>query len=176
MAKKKVRKKGKKSEKATVLDFSGVSAGGRKKIPEGDYPLKVDKCYEDEGDKGPMAVFELVVTDGKHKGTRGWLYCSFSKKSLWKLRSTLEALGVDVPESRMKLRWHKFVGLECGGTFEDDKYEGKTRSKLTDLFPLADLEDSEGGDEEESDEEEEDETEEDDDEEVVDDEEEEDED
>jgi hypothetical protein len=142
------------SKDTKSIDFSGVQSGGRKKIPEGDYRFKVDKAYWDESEAGnDMVVFESVVAEGAQKGWRGWTYCAVTPKALWKLRQMLEALGVEVPEGKkLAVNPKKYIGLEHGGTVESEEYDGKKRSKITDIFHVDQLGDGEEEEEEETEE------------------------
>ncbi len=145
--------KKKTTKKAVTVDFTGVDKGTKRRIPAGDYAFKVDKCYEDVSQSGNnMVVFECVISEGKHKGFRAWVQCAITPKALWKLRQMLEALGVEVPQGKFKLVPKKYVGLEFGATVEDDTYEGKTRSKIADVFQLDELDSSTKTEDEDDDE------------------------
>lgn len=137
------------------VNFSGVQSGGRKKIPEGDYLFKVDKATWEESQAGnDMVVFESVVKTGPQAGWRGYIHCAVTPKALWKLRQMLEALGVPIVDGEMSINPKKYVGLEHGGSVETEEWEGKKRSKITDIFPVDQLGDEdEDSDEEESEEE-----------------------
>ena len=160
-------RKSRNKAKRRRVDFSGVQAGGRRRIPSGDYPFKIVEISEDEGDAGTYWTVVSEVMTGKHKGFKDYNNYSFSSKALWKLRQLLEACGIDVPESSMNLNPRDVIGLTSGGSVEDDTYKGKTRSKVMDVFSIDELEESDDDDEDEDDD---DEDEEDDDEEIDDDE------
>lgn len=162
--------------KTKKVDFSGVQSSGRRKIPSGDYRFKITEITEHEGDAGDYWRVVSEITEGKYKGFKDYSNYSFSTKALWKLKQLLEALGIDVPESRMLVKPGDLLGLEYGASTEDEEYNGKVRSKIADVFSLDELEDSgEDSDEDEEDEDEDEEDEEEDEDEEVEDEEEEDE-
>ena len=138
--------KGTGSADAKSVDFSGVQSGGRRKIPEGDYHFVVDKAYWDESEAGnDMVVFESVIKEGPQKGWRGYTHCAITPKALWKLRQMLEALGIEVPDGKLAINPKKYIGKEHGGSVEQEEYDGKKRSKITDIYPVDQL----GGEEEE---------------------------
>ena len=127
------------------VDFTGVeSGGGRPKVPEGDYGLKIVKIKGKKGgDSGKNYLdigFEL--TSGNPKGLKKVIShsCSLQKQSLWNLRNLLESCGKQVQSKALKLDLDKMIGLECAGTVIDDQpYEGRIKSIITAFFPLADL-------------------------------------
>lgn len=159
MAKKSSAKKGKKGKKgkksrSISVDMEGVESGGR--IPDGDHLLEVDEITVETGDKSKKDylkfVFKLVSGGGKvfHN-------CSLQPQALFNLRSTLEALGMEVPDSSMDIDLDDLAELRCGGTIENETYEGKKRPQLIDLFPESELDGEDGEDDDDGDEEEEEE-------------------
>ena len=109
-------RKSRNKAKRRRVDFSGVQAGGRRRIPSGDYPFKIVEISEDEGDAGTYWTVVSEVMTGKHKGFKDYNNYSFSSKALWKLRQLLEACGIDVPESSMNLNPRDLIGLTFGGS------------------------------------------------------------
>jgi hypothetical protein len=139
--------------KPTVVDFTGVNAGGRVRVPEGDYRVQVKSVKHDTSKDGnPMLVWEFEIVDGKHKGKVLKDYTSLSPKALWKLKQVLEAMGVTVPNKRVALRLERYAGVQLGVTTVDDEYEGKISSKVGDYIN-EDVLDDEDEDEEEDEEE-----------------------
>jgi len=173
--------KGKKKGRVITVNFEGVSAGGGSRVPEGDYPVTVDKITEEEGkdSKKPYLLWELKITEGKHKGKKLFHRTSLQPQALFNLRATLEAGGVEVPESVQDIDLDSLDGMEFAvGVIREESDDGeRSFSKVVDVFPLDELEEGEdeeeegedeeeeGEDEEEEDEEEDDEDEEDEDEE-----------
>lgn len=155
------------------VDFSETESrggkkkqGGRKHYPEGDYAVKVKNAeLITSSEKNTPGIFlDMAFTEGKQKGksitTRLWL----AEGALWKVRAALEAMGVKVPSGRAKINAKKLVGKTCAITLEDDEYDGKMYSEVTDFFSEDELEDSddEDDDDEEDDEDEDEEDDEDD--------------
>jgi len=131
------------------VDFTDVQT--RKTLPEGDYEVEVVSVEEAEGQKAAYLKWTLRVTTGKYSGTQIWNNTSLSPASLWNLRANLEALGYEIPMGVFNLNLDDLKGLTMGISVEHEKYQGKTRAKVADVFSLED----EGDDEEEEEDEEE---------------------
>lgn len=134
--------------KIIQVDFTDVET--RELIPDGDYAIKVKEVTEEEGDKGKYLNWNMVVTTGEYKGKTLWYITSLTKQSLWNLRAVLEALGLEVPKGKMGLDLPSYKGLEMGVAVETEKYRGKTKNVVVDIYNLEeDREEGEGGGEEE---------------------------
>lgn len=153
-------KKEKKGETIQV-DFTNVEeGGGRVRLPEGDYPVKVVKVEKGESQSGnPKVVLTYKITSGKGKDKQLKDHLALTPKALWKLRNVLVAMGMNVPKKVVNLNITNLVGKELGITLEDDEYEGKINSKVSDYVDIdtlngADEEDDSDDDEDSDDEEE----------------------
>lgn len=153
---------------SVVVDFSDTETrggrkgtGGRKHYPEGDYKVKVKAAkFGHSGEKeSPRLEVTYVFSEGKHKGkdVRDDLY--LTPKALWRLRQTLEALGVKVPDKKAKVNPANLIGKGAAVTLEDEEYDGKIYSRVTDTYTLedwadtaADIDEDEEDDEEDDDE------------------------
>jgi hypothetical protein len=147
-----------KSGDAVVVDFSDTESRGGKKggrsahLPEGDYTAKVkEAAFGHSSEKwvitGPNSSKGKTIRDSL------WL----SDKALWRVRQTLEALGLQVPSKKVKVNPKSMIGKEAAITLEDEEWEGKVRSRIVDCFALAEYEELTESGEEELDEDEEDE-------------------
>lgn len=119
-----------------TVDFEGVdSGGGGFHIPEGEYGVKVESVDLKKSDNGnDMIAWTFVGTEGKAKGKKFYLYTVLVEQALWKLRGTLEGLGVEVPDSSTDIDLDELVGLEGTGLVEDNEYEGRIRSQLVSII------------------------------------------
>lgn len=135
----------KKTGKLVTVDFTDVET--RELIPEGDYHVRVEDIEQEEGDKGPYLNWELKIPSGEYKGKKLWYITSLTKQSLWNLRAVLEALGVEVPKSKMALDLPSYKGLEMGVSVEIEKYKGKEKNVVVDVWNLEDEGDESGSDE-----------------------------
>jgi hypothetical protein len=145
------------SSKTNLLKVDFTDVQTRKTLPEGDYEVEVVSVEQAEGQKAAYIKWTLRVTTGKYSGTQIWNNTSLSPASLWNLRANLEALGYEIPLGVFNLNLDDLKGRTMGISVEHEKYQGKTRAKVADVFPL---EDDEEDEEEEETEEEEEETEE----------------
>jgi hypothetical protein len=162
------------SKTAVVVDFGDTesrggakSTGRRKHYPEGDYHVKVKDAQltRSRGEKKtPEVLVTYVIQNGKHKGGTLIDDLYLTDSALWRLRQTLEAMGIKVPSSKVKVDVTKMKGKEVAVTVEDDEYDDKIRSRVTDTYLLSELDEGEDDDEVEEEEEDEDEVEDEDDE------------
>lgn len=134
---KKSSKKGKKSKKSRSIsvDMEGVESGGR--VADGDYKLTVEEIEIKEGvDSGNEYLNFIFEVEG---GGKVYHICSLQPQALFNLRSTLEALEVEVPDSVMDIDLDDLEGLECAGTIANEVYQGKKNPKIVELFTLDEL-------------------------------------
>jgi hypothetical protein len=136
MAKK--RKKAKKDD-FVVADFGHKDAkgsGGRIRIPEGDYVAKIVKAEKTTAKESgnTMIVWTLKILEGKYKGKEIRTRTVMTPKALFFLRSLLEALGKEVPEKASKIRYQQYVGERIGITVEDNEYNNKISSEVSDFL------------------------------------------
>lgn len=125
----------KKSPKKLKVNFEGVET--RTLVPEGQHHVKVKEITVEDGEKAQYLawVFE-VMSDDKTNGTKLYTNTSLAPQALWNLRSLLETLGVETPDSEFNLDLPAYIDLEFTATVEHETYEGKTRARVTDYTPL----------------------------------------
>ena len=122
-------RKGRSSSSVNV-DLSGVETS-RKAIPEGTYEVVVNEAIQkDSRDGNPMIAFEFEVTEGAHKGAKLYENCSLQPQALFKLKSVLLALGMDIPNKAFDLNLRDLVGLTCEVEVGHEVYEGKKRARI----------------------------------------------
>lgn len=153
--------KASKSKKYTV-NFEGVEKEIGKKagkhIPEGDYILKVASVERRKNKAGDAHYFSWklqVVTDArggkKHAGTPFYYITSLKPEALFNLRNMIHACTngkKNVAGKAIEFDPSDYIGAKIGATVEDDEYNGKIRSQVSDVMPLKDLETEEGDDDE----------------------------
>lgn len=133
------------------VDLSGVETS-RRAIPEGTYSLVVNQVEQKTSREGnPMIAFEFEVSEGPHKGAKLFENCSLQPQALFKLKSVLMALGMEIPNKAFDLNLKDLIGLECEVEVGHETYEGKKRARILEYI---NPEESEGpsGDEEEEEE------------------------
>lgn len=142
-------RKGRSSSSVNV-DLSGVEAS-RKATPEGTYEVVVNEATQkDSRDGNPMIAFEFEVAEGAHKGAKLYENCSLQPQALFKLKSVLMALGMDIPNKAFDLNLRDLVGLTCEVEVGHEVYEGKKRARI---LQYNDPEETQGDDSDEDDEE-----------------------
>ena len=138
------------SSSSVNVDLSGVEVS-RKAIPEGTYEVVVNEATQKNSrDGNPMIAFEFEVAEGAHKGAKLYENCSLQPQALFKLKSVLLALGMDIPNKAFDLNLRDLVGLTCEVEVGHEVYEGKKRARI---LQYNDPEETQGDDSDEDDEE-----------------------
>lgn len=144
-------RKGRNSSSINV-DLSGVEAS-RKAIPEGTYEVVVNEATQKNSrDGNPMIAFEFEVQEGPHRGAKLYENCSLQPQALFKLKSVLLALGIDIPNKAFDLNLRDLIGLTCEVEVGHEVYEGKKRARILQYNEPGDSdeEEEEGSDDDES--------------------------
>lgn len=140
-------KKGRNSSSINV-DLSGVEAS-RKAIPEGTYEVVVNEATQKNSrDGNPMIAFEFEVQEGPHKGAKLYENCSLQPQALFKLKSVLLALGIDIPNKAFDLNLRDLIGLTCEVEVGHEVYEGKKRARILQYNEPEDSEEEDSDDDE----------------------------
>lgn len=124
------------------IDMTGVEVGGRL-CPEGIHRVRVEEVTPETSTSSgkPYLAWRFRTVNGSHR-----LYhnTSLQPQALFNLKQVLIALGVEVPQSVMKLNLDKLVGRECYVEVEHELYEGRKKARIIDFL----AKDSVEGDEE----------------------------
>lgn len=140
-------RKGRSSSSVNV-DLSGVEVS-RKAIPEGTYEVVVNEATQKNSrDGNPMIAFEFEVADGAHKGAKLYENCSLQPQALFKLKSVLLALGMDIPNKAFDLNLRDLVGLTCEVEVGHEVYEGKKRARILQYNDPEEVQDEDSDEEE----------------------------
>ena len=135
------------AKRVVNLNMKDVSVGGV--IPEGEYIVTVDEVSVEESQQGNQYLkWVFKVIDGPQKNSKIYHNTSLLPQSLFNLKNLLIALGVPVPDKAFQLNLDECEGCNCGVTVTHETYDGKKRSRVTDVFPL-DASDVEGEEEDE---------------------------
>lgn len=135
------------------VDLSGVETS-RKTIPEGVYTLVVDSATQKNSQGGnPMIVFEFSVAEGKYQGSKLYENCSLQPQALFKLKSVLIALGLDIPNKAFDLDLKDLIGMTCEADVGHEVYEGKKKARILEYIDPSDSDSDEddSGDEDDDD-------------------------
>lgn len=131
------------------LDLSGVEVS-RKAIPEGTYAVVVNKAELTQSREGNnMIKLEFEVTEGPHKGAKLFENCSLQPQALFKLKSVMLALGMNIPNGSFDLDTNDLVGLNCEVEVGHETYEGKKRARILEYINAEEAEEEDSDDSEE---------------------------
>lgn len=123
------------AKRVVNLNMKDVSVGGV--IPEGEYIVTVDEVSVEESQQGNQYLkWVFKVVDGPQKNSKIYHNTSLLPQSLFNLKNLLIALGVPVPDKAFQLNLDECEGCNCGVTVTHETYDGKKRSRVTDVFPL----------------------------------------
>lgn len=123
---------------AITLDLSKVE--GRVNVKEGDHLLEVMEVTKEQGQKGDYLNWKFRVVEGDSEGGIVYNNTSLSEQSLWNVRTLLEALGVEIPDTEFDIEPEELVGLTLMGTIELETYEGKKKPRLSDFWAAEEAE------------------------------------
>lgn len=133
------------------LDLSGVEVS-RRAIPEGTYAVVVNKAELTKSREGNnMIKMEFEVTEGPHKGAKLFENCSLQPQALFKLKSVMLALGMNIPEGSFDLDTNDLVGLNCEVEVGHETYEGKKRARILEYINAEEADEEEEDSDEEDD-------------------------
>ena len=122
------------------VDLTDVEVGGGFTIPNGIYKIRCTNVEQSVSKGGnPMFVWDFEVSDGPHKGFKSKIFTAITPAAMWKVAETVIALGVGQQGSVVKFKRSDVLNKECGALFEQDEYEGKTRSQITRIMTLQEM-------------------------------------
>jgi len=156
---KKAAPKGKSKKGGPIrVDFTGVE-GKRSTLPDDDYLVEVEAVEVKDGNEYPYFELTLVVQAGKFKGQKMWDRMSTSPGALWRLRSFLEVIGMEVPDEEMEIDQDELVGTQFVAVTAQEKYkndddEKKVAVRMVDFYSADDFKEKEESDDEDEDEDE----------------------
>ena len=121
------------------VDFTDVETGAGY-LPAGSYRARAQSIEVKAGQQADYLNWCFVSIEPGTEGMVGYLKTSLADKALWKLKRTLEALGAEIPQSKLRLDTEKFVGRMGVIHVVDEPYvgsDGVSRSsfKISDVFP-----------------------------------------
>jgi Protein of unknown function (DUF669) len=128
-----IKKKPRRSKGGTTVNFSGVESGGRK-CPDGEYQAQITSAEIEESSSGnPMIVVKWKITEGKFKGVVLYDNISLVPQALWKMKTLLEALGIDAQEEDVEASDYASEMVDQTATVlvTNETYEGEQRPKVT---------------------------------------------
>ena len=117
--------------KSIEVDFSGVESGGGRKVPDGEYLLKVTEVESKESSSGnPMLVFKYKIANGPFSGAVVWDNVSLTPQALWRFRTLLECFGLNPGDGKFKVDPDKYVGKTVFVEVANETYQGKEKARI----------------------------------------------
>lgn len=124
---------------AFEVDLNGVEASGFT-IPDGTYRIKCIDVEQSVSKGGnPMFVWSFEISDGPHKGFSLKSFTAITPAAMWKVAETVIALGIGQAGTTVKFKRSDVIGKECGALIEQTEYNGNTRSQISRLMTLAEM-------------------------------------
>ncbi len=117
------------------FDFTDV--GTFETIPQGKYTcylFDVDLKQTRKGDD--MYVLILKIADGEHKGRQLFYNLPVMKQTMWKIKESIEAFGVELPQSKVSFDFEDLLGRKVKAVVTHREWEGKTRENVAALERL----------------------------------------
>jgi len=123
-----------KKGKSVKVDFTGVDVtGGGKLLPEGPIQLELKEIEEKEGEDSGKPYLEgrfEVAEPGENEGVTVYDNFSLQPKALWKLRSVMEAGGIQTVDGPMSIDLDELVGIVVVGDIIHEEYKGKQKNRV----------------------------------------------
>lgn len=120
------------------VDLSEVRSGFT--IPDGVYRVKCIEIEQTVSKGGnPMFAWTFEVADGNYKGFQSKVFTALTPAAMWKVAETVEALGVGQTGQVVKFKRSDVINKECGALFEENEYNGQTRSSISRVMTLQEM-------------------------------------
>lgn len=126
---------------ARAVDLTNVKEGGNfrpRRKPEGDYKAKIVKA-DDHTKEGKVPGWVMTVqVEGDSRSTYP-VYLNPDPKQVWKVWQMCRAAGLNVRNAKVRFDPNKLVNKDIGVYLEDDEYEGRPKSVISDMFPVSEI-------------------------------------
>ena len=120
------------------VDLSEVQSGFT--IPDGIYKVRCSEIEQTVSKGGnPMFAWTFEVSAGPHTGFQSKVFTALTPAAMWKVAETVEALGVGQTGQVVKFKRSDVINKECGAIFETDEYNGNTRSQISRLMSIKEM-------------------------------------
>lgn len=120
------------------FDFTNVQ-DGFELIPKGEYPCLLFDVNLKETRKGDdMYVLVLKIIDGEYKGRQLFYNLPVMPQTMWKIRETLEAFNMEIPQAVVEVDFDELLGKKCIAIVGHREWQGKNREDVQALKPYND--------------------------------------
>ena len=109
-------------------------------IPDGVYAAKCVDVSQDISKSGnPMFVWEFELVGGDYNGRSFKSWTAITPAAMWKVAETVQALGVGQTGQVVKFKRSDVIGKACALIMEQDEYNGKTSSKISNVISVQEM-------------------------------------
>ena len=109
-------------------------------IPDGIYAAKCIDVTQDVSKSGnPMFVWEFELVGGDYNGRTFKSWTAITPAAMWKVAETVQALGVGQTGQVVKFKRSDVIGKACGLVMEQDEYNGKVNSKISNVISVQEM-------------------------------------
>ena len=109
-------------------------------IPDGLYQVKCMDIEQTVSKGGnPMFVWDFAICDGQYEGFTLKVFTAITPAAMWKVAETVQALGVGQTGQVVKFKRSDVIGKICGALVEASEYNGSTRSSITKVMTLKEM-------------------------------------
>lgn len=127
---------------AFEIDLSDVQEN-QYTIPDGLYKVKCMDIEQTVSKGGnPMFVWDFAVQGGQYEGFTLKVFTAITPAAMWKVAETVQALGVGQTGQVVKFKRTDVIGKICGALVEASEYNGNTRSSITKVMTLKEMEEA----------------------------------
>lgn len=125
---------GPKKRSDITVDFNGVESGGGRAIPDGEYLVEVVSVEEKESQEGnAYLAWKWKVVDGPYKGATVYDNTSLKPTALWRLKTLLECLGLEV-DGKMGINFGELKGKSLLVEIANETYQGKQKPRISNFL------------------------------------------
>lgn len=127
------------SNDAFEVDLSNVQENSYT-IPDGIYAAKCIDVTQDVSKSGnPMFVWEFELVGGNYNGRTFKSWTAITPAAMWKVAETVQALGIGQTGRVVKFKRSDVIGKACGLVIEQDEYNGKVNSKISNVISTQEM-------------------------------------
>lgn len=112
-------------------------------IEDGIYKVKCMNIEQTVSKGGnPMFVWDFTICEGQREGFTLKVFTAITPAAMWKVAETVQALGVGQTGQVVKFKRSDVIGKVCGALVEASEYNGSTRSSITKVMTLKEMEEA----------------------------------
>lgn len=126
---------------AKIIDFGNVKERGQfnpRHVEEGEYFGKFTKVEQTEAKDGEdMWVFTFVAEEIP-RATYPY-YCKLQENQYFKIKQLAAGVGINVGAKKLKVDPNKLINKRCAVFLEDDEYEGRLKSVISEVLHVSEV-------------------------------------